>query len=105
MNDNPMMWPCGIMEWQKNGDIHRDEAEGPAYISPEGWMFWYWEGLIHRVHGPAVIGPDGSRKYYDAARLHRINGPAVIRADGTREYWIYGVFQRVAPPLGEEEDR
>lgn len=59
--------PCYITVWgalhfrQKLGGFSRNE--GPAYITPDGYIAYFIDGQHHRTTGPAIIHRDGSKEY------------------------------------------
>lgn len=54
-----------IMEWWKEGEIHREDGPAVTYNHPtEGYVYmWFIEGDIHREYAPAIIISD--LKYHD----------------------------------------
>jgi hypothetical protein len=53
----------GSLLWLQNDVYHRD-GDKPAYISSNGTLIWYTNGLPHRLAGPAVIYPDKKKEYW-----------------------------------------
>lgn len=44
------------------GRYHR--TDGPAYITKEGFEFWYKDGMLHREDGPAVTDILNNKLHY-----------------------------------------
>jgi hypothetical protein len=75
-----------------NGRLHRNPAEGPAYVRREDGSIierYYWKGRLHREDGPAAIvsdektGVKETEYYYRHGQFHRdpAEGAAVIIRD------------------------
>jgi hypothetical protein len=102
------------LKWFVHGDLHRDEALGPAYIRvPQKEYFyfnlnvlhrrlgpalityersaWYLNGDKHRTDGPAIALRNGTQEWYQFDRLHRIDGPAVILSNGMMSWYLRGL--------------
>ena len=93
-----------------NNQLHRDPAEGPAYIARtrDGEIAeerYYWLGRLHRPDGPAKLAYDVEDRacceiYYRHGLLHRDpkQGPAWIEREGevaiTESYYFNGVPYR-----------
>ena len=89
-----------------NGKLHRDPAEGPAYVQRDEVCVherYYWKGRLHREDGPAAIATDLktgvriSEFYYRHGFTHRepAEGPALIirkPANGTVLTEDYSLF-------------
>jgi hypothetical protein len=84
--------------WRRNGKIHRDQNEGPAYINRFSQCFLE-NGVPHRDNDlPAVISTDGREMEWwhkgkrDRKTLDTKGNllPAIIRANNTKEYWVDG---------------
>lgn len=99
----------GISVYRLHGQIHRDEKEGPAVISPHG-VEYYFGGVRHRNCGPAIIrratigfGDQCVKSmvvcYYRFGNVHRPTkeGPAVS-LDGLD---IYAEHNRPHRPVDE----
>jgi hypothetical protein len=83
--------PNGTLYWYKNGKIHRD-GDKPAEIYANGSLAWYKNGDWHRDGDkPALIWADGLLAWYKNGLLHRTTGPAVIWPNNEHEYRINGV--------------
>jgi len=52
-------------------------ASGPAMEFMDGSIYYYLNGLPHRLDGPAVDSFLGVKKWYKNGELHRTDGPAV----------------------------
>jgi hypothetical protein len=84
-------WHDGSLEWQKNGDWHRD-GDKPAWIGADGTLVWWKNGVWHcDGDKPAWIGADGTLVWYKNGKEHRVTGPAKILPNKKHEYWIEGV--------------
>ena len=55
---------------------------------PNGSIYYYLNGIIHREDGPAIISSFDNRYYYLNGKLHREDGHAIIWYDGTVFYYI-----------------
>ena len=63
--------PDGTIEWQENGEPHRERE--PALIWPGGEA-WYYHGECHRSDGPAVINSRGDNWWWlNGARFNTID--------------------------------
>lgn len=49
------------------------------YRTPNGDIFWYKDGLIHKDSEPAIIHVDGDTRWYINGKKHREDGPAIER--------------------------
>jgi hypothetical protein len=82
-----------------DGKLHRDD--GPAWITRDGLVIWFCNGLQHRTGGPAVMRPDGALEWYLHGQRHRADGPAIIKS-GRREqeqaWWLNGQRHRLDGP-------
>lgn len=97
-----------VEAYYHEGELHRDEAEGPAWENKDsGEAGYYRHGKLHRDNGPAVIHGDGkgglvAEIYYQNDKRHRVDGPAEVRyePDGTltEMYYIDGVRHREDGP-------
>jgi len=76
----------GLKEYYKDGEIHREEEEGPAFDFLDNRL-WYKENKLHRLNGPAVEMFDGTKEWYIEGKLHREAGPAIEHSNGYKEYW------------------
>lgn len=76
----------GIIQWYKNGQLHRDN--GPAIEIPKSewgkryeWgekrYEWFINGRRHRIDGPAVESESGYKEWWVNGKRHRIGGPAI----------------------------
>lgn len=87
--DKPAItYPDGRLYWYKDGVIHRG-YDKPAIISENAEM-WLSNGKFHRINGPAVKWTNGRQEYYVRGQLHREDGPAVIDPKKGDEHWIDG---------------
>lgn len=80
---------CGRKEWNKNGEIHRDD--GPAVEKEDGSKYWYKYGTPHRNDGPATEFSNGSQLWFKDGNRHREDGPALHYSNGYQEWWIDGI--------------
>jgi hypothetical protein len=90
--DNPaLIYGDGTLQWWKNGRHHRD-GDKPAEIDADGTLVWWKNGVYHRDGDlPAVINADGTLAWWKNGQWHRTTGPAVIRPNNKHEYWINDV--------------
>lgn len=51
------------------------------YRTPNGDIFWYENGKLHKEGEPAVIHTDGSTRWYVNGKKHRDDGPAIERGN------------------------
>lgn len=90
IDDNPSVIVNREKEirWHKFGDLHRDEHNGPAWISKH-IQIYYNLGNIHRVHGPAKIEKN-ILTWYTHGVISRNDGPAIENTYGKDEWWYAG---------------
>lgn len=71
-----------------------DRPDGPAVLMKDGSCEWYHNGQLDRDEkdGPAVERQDGSKYYYKNDRLHRRTGPAEIKPNGACSWYLDGVL-------------
>lgn len=51
--------------WWKNGGLHRNEKDGPAFLEPSiNLQSYYFNGQKHRLGGPAFYTATGKQLYY-----------------------------------------
>src|ERR1700691_131013 len=55
---------------------------------PNGSIYYYLNGIIHREDGPAIIFSHGRLDYYLNGKWHREDGPAVIWSKGIIDYYL-----------------
>lgn len=51
-------------------------------------VYYYKNGLCHRLDGPAMELANGTKAWYQNDRLHRIDRPAIEYSDGTKEWYV-----------------
>lgn len=89
----------GTKKWYKNGYLSRDEKEGPAIETKDGYQYYYQKGKKHRTNGPAVIRPDGSYEWWIDGKRDNPNGPAEYRENGCAIfYYRNNLFHRTDGP-------
>jgi hypothetical protein len=83
----------------------------PAVIWPNGALFWYRRGALHRDNGPAVMHSNGASEWWRDGVLSRDDGPAAIWPDresieppmrGVAQFWRDGVMVgETVPPAAQ----
>jgi hypothetical protein len=65
--------------------------------------------VLHREDGPALISDDGNIEWWFNGKLHREDGPAVIYWHGFKEWYLNGRYfstkERWFDALSEEQKR
>jgi len=93
-----LITPDGSYSYYVEGVQHRDPAEGPAAAAPDGSKYYYRQGLLHREGAPAVVLTNGGRDWYQDGQLHRTDGPAMDSGNGYQEWWQHGQRHREDGP-------
>lgn len=67
-------------------------AKGPCIVMDSGEVHFAQStaSVYHRDNGPAYIVPNGEVWYMQHGIFHRESSPALITSDGVKEYFIKG---------------
>lgn len=79
-----------VQSWWQHGELHRNPAEGPAYISADGRIEYYWNGVLHNPYGYASFIPYDRMEWWLNGKRHREDGPAMETTDldgAPRQYY------------------
>jgi hypothetical protein len=78
----------GTIYYFKEGLLHR--VDGPAESFEDGSFSWYLNGKRHREDGPAWEHSSGQTIWYKNGERHREDGPAKETPNGLKMWYLDG---------------